>query len=83
MLYGTLVQPYFDYCNIILATQNNYHLISLHRRQKKALRMIAFAKWDAHTKPLFKKYGILTIFDTNKLQTCCFVYKAVNIYSCK
>ena len=78
MLYCTLVQPYFDYCNIIWATQNNYYLINLHRRQKKALRIIAFAKWSAHTKPLFKKYGVWIIFDTSKLQTCCFVYKAVN-----
>ena len=78
MLYRTLVQLYFDYCNIIWATQNNYHLINLHNRQKKALRIIAFAKWDIHTKPLFKKYGVLTIFDNNKLQTCCFVYKAAN-----
>ena len=78
MLYRTLVQPYFDYYNIIWATQNNYHLINLHRRQKKALRIIASVKWDAHTTSLFKKYGVLTIFDTIKLQTCCCVYKAVN-----
>ena len=45
MLYRTLVQPYFDYCNIIWATQNNYHLINLHRRQEKSLRINAFAKW--------------------------------------
>ena len=40
--------------------------------------MTAFAKWDAHAKPLFKKFGVLTVFDSNKLQTCCFLYKAVN-----
>ena len=58
MLYRTLVQSYFDYCNIIWATQNNYHIISLHHRQKKPLRITVFAKLDVHTKPRLKKYMV-------------------------
>ena len=48
------------------------------RKQKKAFRTITFAKWNAHTTPLFKHLNILTVYDINKLQTLCFVSKAVN-----
>ena len=78
MLYRTLVQPYIDYCNIIWDTQNNYHLKRLNRQQQIALWTIEFAKWDSHTQPLFTIFNVLAMFDTNKLQTCSFVYKAIN-----
>ena len=48
------------------------------KKQKKALRAITFTKWNAHTTPLFKHLNILTVYDINKLQILCFVYKAVN-----
>ena len=72
LLCRVLDQPYFDYCIIIWASQNNYHFKSFHRQQKKALRLIAFAKWDARTKSLFKKLGALTIFYINMLTNLLF-----------
>jgi hypothetical protein len=78
MLYRTLIHPYFEYCNIIWAAGSNHSLEYLFRKQKKSLRAISFAKWNAHTKPIFKQFNILTVYDINKLQTCCFVYKALN-----
>ena len=69
------LQSYFDYYNFIWATLTNYHFKNRKSLQKKAFRIIAFA--FALTKPPFKKRGKLTTFDTNKLQTCCSVYKAI------
>ena len=46
--------------------------------QKKAPRAIKITKWNAHTTPPFKHINILTVYDIIKLQTLCFVYKAVN-----
>ena len=68
MLYRTRVQLYFDYCNIIWATQNNYHLITSSQANDNFMA----------GKLLFKKYDILTIFHSNKFQIWGFAYKAVN-----
>jgi hypothetical protein len=78
MLYNTMIQPYYEYCNIVWGVGSTTLLDYLFRKQKKALRAIAFAKWDAHSEPIFKKLKILTVYDLNKLQTACFVYKAIH-----
>ena len=46
--------------------------------QKRAIRIVSNSRWDAHTAPLFKKLHILTIFELNKLQIACFMYRINN-----
>ena len=41
MLYHSLIQPYFQYCNIIWATHHTQHIELLFRKQKKAVRIIS------------------------------------------
>ena len=77
-LYYTLVHPHFDYCNIIWAASTTTVVNKLFLLQKKAVRIITNSSWLAHTAPLFKRLKLLTIFDINKLQTACFVFKSVN-----
>ena len=77
-LYHTLIEPYFSYCNIIWGTHCSKHLDQLYHKQKKVIRIIANAKWNAHTAPLFRDFQLLSIFNFNKLQTCCFMYKISN-----
>ena len=36
------------------------------------------SKWNVHAAPLFRTKGILNIYDLNRLQTGCFVYKAMH-----
>jgi hypothetical protein len=78
MLYNTLIYPYLQYCNIAWASQNDKYIDSLLVIKKKAIRVVCKAKWLAHTTPLFNRLGTLKITDINKLQTGCFMYKAVN-----
>ena len=78
LLYRLLIEPYLDYCNIIWATGHSNNLERLFRKQKKSSSSTTFTKCNAHTTPLFKHLNILTIYNINKLQTLCFVYKAVN-----
>ena len=59
-------------------TGHSNNLERLFRKQNKALRAITFTKWYPDTTQLFKHLNILTVYDINKLQTLCFVYKAVN-----
>ena len=48
------------------------------RKQKKAVRLISYTKCNAHTGPIFCKLKIFSVYDINKFQTCCFVYKSLN-----
>ena len=77
-LYHTLIEPYFSYCNIIWGTHCSKHLDQLYHKQKKVIRIIANTKWNAHTAHLFRDFQLLSIFNLNKLQTCCFMYKISN-----
>ena len=46
--------------------------------QNKVLRIITKSPWNTHAPPIFIKFGILTVFGINKLQTACFMYKVMN-----
>jgi hypothetical protein len=77
-LYHTLILPYFNYCNIVWGSQNATALDKLFRKQKKAIRIVTKAKWNAHTGPIFRNHYLLTLFNINKLQIYCFMYKVTN-----
>ena len=50
MFYYTLVQPYLVYCNIWATdSSSSTTLASLFCKQKRAIRVISFSKWNAHT----------------------------------
>ncbi len=47
------------------------------RLQKRALRLITDSKYNAHTQPLLKVLGTLTLDDTFKMQCLKFYYKFI------
>ena len=51
MFYHSLIQPYFEYCNIIYATNHIQPIKLLFR--KKAIRVITLSTLRAHSKPSF------------------------------
>ena len=44
MLYYALINPFFDYCNIVWGIERNLHLENLFKLQKKAVRVITWSK---------------------------------------
>ena len=42
------------------------------------MHIITNSSWRAHTAPIFNKLKVLTLFDINKLQTVCFMFKVFN-----
>ena len=52
MLYYALINPYFDYCNIVWSIERNVHLENLFKLQKKAVRAITLSKWNSHSTPI-------------------------------
>ena len=78
MLYYALINPYFDYCNIVWGIERNHHLENLCKLQKKAVRVITWSKWNSHSSPIFKQLNIFNLFDINLAQVTCFVYRSLN-----
>ena len=75
-LYYTLINPYFEYCNIIWATNSTGTSSKTFPYTKaRTLRLITKSQWNAHTDPLFRQYKMLTIYKLNQLQVGCFMYK--------
>jgi len=47
--YFTLVNPYYEYCNIVWAVNNTVLLQKLFISQKKVIQIITNSPWGAHT----------------------------------
>ena len=61
-IYNALVLPHINYCLLSWGADSN----TLFILQKKAVRAIAFARYNAHTEPYFKLYNLLKIEDIYK-----------------
>ena len=73
-LYESLISSHLNY-GILAWGLNNTRLYKL---QKKAIRTVANAKYNAHTEPLFKLFGFLKLPDILKVNTLKFYYKYVH-----
>ena len=79
ILYRSLIEPYLNYCSIVWANPEKTTVLeTLHKLQKRATRLILFASYRAHSKPLFQKLKILNIYDLCRTQILTFVYKSCN-----
>ena len=74
-LYLTLIQPYFQYCNIIWGGASHFALSRLIVLQKRAVRLITYSHYRAHSCPLFIRTRILRLADIHVLQLSLFMYK--------
>ena len=74
-LYCTLVLPYINYGILIWGNTYKIYLSKIHRLQKWAMRTISSEHYRCHANPLFKKYNILNVYDTFKLDLGVFMYK--------
>ena len=77
-LYNSLVLPYLYYCNVVWGHACSSYLQKLYILQKKAVRAISKSDFNAHSKPLFLKYKLLSIFDIANFHKLSFVYSAIN-----
>ena len=73
-LYNSLIFPHLNYGILVWGNSAN-RLIKL---QKRAIRVVANAKYNAHTQPLFRKLCLLSINDILKMQDLKFLYKLEN-----
>jgi hypothetical protein len=79
-LYHSLIEPYLHYCCIVWATHSESTLLeTLLKLQKRCCRIICYSPPKAHSRPLFTKLRIFTIYDLCLIHILVFVYKSINL----
>ena len=73
-IYNTLILPHLIYGILAWGRQTN----AIHKIPKRAIRIIAASKCNAHTEPLFKQLNLLKASDICKLQELKFYHKLIN-----
>ena len=80
-LYYSMIYPYLYYCNIVWAStyKSNLHRIVI--LQKRVIRIMNRAKYDAHSDPIFKDLEILKFEQIHLLQLglCMFSFKKFSL----
>ena len=77
-LYCTLLLPYFNYGLLLWGNANKEYINKVFRIQKRAMRTISNSEYLSHTKPIFKKFNTLNIFDMYHKETAIFMFKYRN-----
>ena len=73
-IYYAIFHSHLSYvCTAWGQNLNPKHHINL--LQKKAIQIISFAQYDAHTLPIFAKLNIIKLSDLISLRNCLFIYK--------
>lgn len=73
-IYNTLIFPHMNYGILAWGSQCN----KLKKMQKRAVRLIVNARYNAHTDPIFKYQSLLKVEDLFALQELKFIYKLKN-----
>ena len=74
-LYYTLIYPFPIYGIIAWGSSYPTSQKPLHILQKKAMRIITFSKFDAHSSPIFKYLTIIKLPDFYVLNIAIFMHK--------
>ena len=74
-IYNSLILSHLHYGVLLWGNDNLDRLLKL---QKRAIRNIVNASYNAHSEPLFKTLNILKISDIHKLQQLKFLHKFLN-----
>jgi len=73
-LYYSLIYPYIDYGISLWGSTYKTHVNKIFIKQKKAIRIMTGAQYNAHTNPLFKQLNVAKLDDLYKLQIAKYMY---------
>ena len=73
-LYNSLILPHLTYCIVVWG----FECSRLSKTQKRCIRTICCAKYNAHTEPLFKSLNLLKMEDIFNYHVLKFYYKLCN-----
>ena len=73
-IYYSLIHPHFLYCLPVVSCTSQKYLNTLILKQKRCIRIIFNAKYNAHPEPLFSKLKILPLADLILHQNLSFMH---------
>ena len=77
-IYHALFSSHLKFGSQVWGQTNNLHVQKIIKIQKKALRIISFSEFRAHTSPLFKEHTILKFQDHIVLENCLLIHDFLN-----
>ena len=80
MFYNAYILPSLDYALIVWSDLSDGDLNRILLLQKRAVRVVTNSKWDAPSKPLFRRLGWMTIKQRVEYQRSVLVYLFSSVY---
>ena len=77
-MYRSIVEPYLRYCCTVWGCCTEADLKRLQILQNRAARIVTNSAYDAHSLPLIKGLGWLTLKELIRFETATTVFKSVN-----
>ena len=77
-MYGSIVQPHLRYCCMVWRCCTETDLKRLQILKNRAARIVTNSSYDAHSLPLIKGLGWLTVKELIRFETATTVFKSVN-----
>ena len=74
-IYNSLAKPHLEYGLIVWGAAKDEQMAKIHNLQKKAVRNVLNAKYNAHAEPLMGKIDVLNIFDLRDANVVELVFK--------
>ena len=78
LVYNSLVQPYFDYCNSVWGNCCKTLATKLQKLQNRAARVLTFSGYDISADNLFKVLGWKNLECQRQIGVAVMVYKSLN-----
>ena len=80
-MYNSLIASYLNYGLLLWGSAAKTHLNKFVVLQKKAMRIIAHAPYNAHTNDLFLRFRLLKLDDIYKTQVGTYMFKQLHSLS--
>ena len=80
-MYNSLIASYLNYGLLLWGSAAKTHLNKFVVLQKKAMRIIAHAPYNAHTNDLFLRFRLLKLDDIYKTQVGTYMFKELHSLS--
>ena len=78
LIYQALIQPHFDYCNIVWGNCGITLLNKIQKLQNRAARVLTYSNYDADAGHLFELLGRTNLASQQQIQRATMVYKSLH-----
>ena len=78
IIYQALIQPHFDYCNIVWGNCGITLLNKIQKLQNRAARVLTYSNYDTDAGHLFEPLGWKNLASQQQIQRATMVYKSLH-----